>query len=328
MDWILEQALKYHVSVFMPKSCYIPEDVDGEDRRLQQPHGLPLRAAPGAAAAGGQARPADEGPGLARQHGRRAHLPTRTGSPTASARTARRRSCPPSRTCATWQPGQVWFEDDASPLPAPGCGAARRRWMWGWSIPETKQAKVKFAIEEVRQDGWHPMTMIECVRGARPVGMTLLMPIETIEDWEQRLARQDAFWAGEIIDRPVGEHAPVEGRSRRYPWPEKQLRHAARALAGHGVRGRTAPSPRPMNTEYLGDALPHAWPNLGPEVFSAFFGCEIEFGEDTSWSLPCLHDWSEVEQAPLRRGQLLLAEAAGDDGGAAGGGQGQVLHRD
>ncbi len=26
VDWILEQALKYHLSVFMPKSCYIPEE--------------------------------------------------------------------------------------------------------------------------------------------------------------------------------------------------------------------------------------------------------------------------------------------------------------
>ncbi len=34
-----------------------------------------------------------------------------------------------------------------------------------------------------------------------------------------------------------------------------------------------------MNTAYLGDALPCAMPNLGPEVFSAFFGCELEYGE-------------------------------------------------
>jgi hypothetical protein len=49
-----------------------------------------------------------------------------------------------------------------------------------------------------------------------------------------------------------------------------------------------------MNSEYLGDALPHVHPNLGPEVFSAFFGCELEFGEETSWSVPILKDWSEA----------------------------------
>ena len=52
---------------------------------------------------------------------------------------------------------------------------------------------------------------------------------------------------------------------------------------------------RVMNTEYLGDALPTAWPNLGPEIFSAFFGCELEYSETTSWSIPNLSDWSEAD---------------------------------
>ena len=30
-----------------------------------------------------------------------------------------------------------------------------------------------------------------------------IMPIAHIPDWEQRLARQDAFWECEILDRPV-----------------------------------------------------------------------------------------------------------------------------
>ena len=50
-----------------------------------------------------------------------------------------------------------------------------------------------------------------------------------------------------------------------------------------------------MNTECLGDALPHAYPNLGPEVFTAFLGAPLEFGEDTSWSVPILKDWAEVD---------------------------------
>ena len=121
-----------------------------------------------------------------------------------------------------------------------------------------------------------------------------MMPIEHIPDWEQRLARQDAFWQCAIIDRPVAI-MQLPKPNPAYPWPEERaypsLRerwmdaemHARRALAGV------------MHTDYLGDALPHAMPNLGPEVFSAFFGCELEFGEGTSWSIPLLRDWSEVD---------------------------------
>ena len=41
------------------------------------------------------------------------------------------------------------------------------------------------------------------------------------------------------------------------------------------------------NREFLGDSLPIAWPNLGPEIFSVFYGCPVEFGDyGTSWTAP------------------------------------------
>ncbi|NVN93631.1 MAG: trimethylamine corrinoid protein 2, partial [Desulfuromonadales bacterium] len=43
-------------------------------------------------------------------------------------------------------------------------------------------------------------------------------------------------------------------------------------------------------------ALPHGDPNLGPEVFSAFFGTELEYGEYTSWSIPNLLDWKDADK--------------------------------
>jgi hypothetical protein len=118
------------------------------------------------------------------------------------------------------------------------------------------------------------------------------MPIERIPDWEKRLTRQDAFLECAVIDRPV-VCISLWRPDPEYPAPAKT--HATLrdrwldteyvvAMALHTV----------MNTEYLGDALPHCHPNLGPEVFSAFFGCELEFGEETSWSKPMLKDWADV----------------------------------
>jgi hypothetical protein len=54
------------------------------------------------------------------------------------------------------------------------------------------------------------------------------------------------------------------------------------------------------NQEFLGDTLPVAYPNLGPEVFAALYGCPIHFGDyGTSWSEPILHDWSGADEIRL-----------------------------
>ena len=108
-----------------------------------------------------------------------------------------------------------------------------------------------------------------------------MMPIEDIPDWEQRIARQDAFWARAILDRPV---VCMQAPKTHPPCPELEPRAYA------SLRDRWMDTERvvdaavaaAMKTDFLGDALPVAWPNLGPEVFSAFFGQELEFTEDTS----------------------------------------------
>ena len=122
-----------------------------------------------------------------------------------------------------------------------------------------------------------------------------VMPIEHIADWEQRLARQDAFWAGEIIDRPVVTFS-LWHKDAVHPWPaeKKFASHRERWMdIDHMVESALAVT---QNQIYCGDALPHFDPNLGPEVFSAFFGTELEYGEVTSWSIPNLQDWSEVDK--------------------------------
>lgn len=122
-----------------------------------------------------------------------------------------------------------------------------------------------------------------------------IMPIEKIQDWEMRIKRQDAFWNGEIIDRPVviisfgkekaSGKAPVQ---KTYATPREwwmDSEYIAECVA-YNIE----------NSVYCGDALPMSYPNLGPEVFSSFFGMEMEYSEDTSWGIPNLHDWSKVSE--------------------------------
>jgi len=128
----------------------------------------------------------------------------------------------------------------------------------------------------------------------------MIIPIDHIPDWERRLARQDAFWSCAIIDRPV-VIMTLPKPAPEYPWPNEKTYASMRERwfdTERVVEGAVAAA---LNTEFLGDALPTAWPNLGPEVFSAFFGMAMEYTADTSWGIPNLKDWAAADQLVLSR---------------------------
>jgi hypothetical protein len=45
---------------------------------------------------------------------------------------------------------------------------------------------------------------------------------------------------------------------------------------------------------FAGDAFPLYYPNLGPELCGTVFGCELEFGEETSWSVPVVKSCRDI----------------------------------
>lgn len=47
---------------------------------------------------------------------------------------------------------------------------------------------------------------------------------------------------------------------------------------------------------FHGETFPVFFPNLGPDVYAAFYGAELEFGEITSWSVPCVHSSEDIEK--------------------------------
>ncbi|MFO7695894.1 MAG: hypothetical protein R6X16_01880 [Anaerolineae bacterium] len=114
-------------------------------------------------------------------------------------------------------------------------------------------------------------------------------------DYEDTKHRIEAFWEREVIDRPVVQFSlarpmaewvtlpPSSHATLRDRWldADYQARYALANLSNH---------------EFLGDTLPVAFPNLGPEVFAAFYGCPLHFGESTSWTDPILHDWEDADR--------------------------------
>lgn len=117
-------------------------------------------------------------------------------------------------------------------------------------------------------------------------------------DFEQTVPRFDAWWRGEVLDRPP---ACVRSKpTRAYEGPVST--HASRRDAAFDLQFVLESSIAEMaRHDWVGDSFPIFWANFGPEISATLFGCELEFGADTSWSSPVVHeidDWSRIIEKP------------------------------
>ncbi len=111
--------------------------------------------------------------------------------------------------------------------------------------------------------------------------------LEYKPDTSQAIARMEAWWEGEILDRPTIQVTAPKADPRPYP-----AKHHA------NLRERWMDSAYTVecacihiaNTYWGGEILPYFWPNLGPDVQAACMGAELEFGETTSWSRPVIEN--------------------------------------
>lgn len=111
------------------------------------------------------------------------------------------------------------------------------------------------------------------------------------EDWDKTKKKYEEYWNRENHDRPlICIHAPKKNSKRvsvkapenlRQRWVDTEyVIKAARANF--------------ENTFFGGEAFPKLCPNLGPDIFGAFYGADLEFGRDTSWAHPIIEDWDKV----------------------------------
>ena len=122
------------------------------------------------------------------------------------------------------------------------------------------------------------------------------MELEGKPDIEEALSRVEAWFNHETLDRPLvrfSEHnadfAGAHERAHR-SWPNLKARWFDAEFQVdfflESIQGRT----------FYGETFPVFWPNLGPNVFAAFHGAELEFGEVTSWVQHCIHEWNDLER--------------------------------
>lgn len=155
IDWILEQGLKYHPTFFMSKSCAIPEawkdKIDVFDRKLGyrfvlRQFILPLEAKPGQKI---EFNMFIDNVGVApiyRPY--RLALRFRQGKTVVVV--------PSTQDLRRWMPGIYWFSEKVK-LPSQ-LKAGEVKVDVGILDIESDVPKVKFAIQEIDADGWHPIT--------------------------------------------------------------------------------------------------------------------------------------------------------------------------
>ena len=125
------------------------------------------------------------------------------------------------------------------------------------------------------------------------------LDIEGMPDADMSMRRIYAWFAGEIIDRPPvrfmahnaflddeADFAGLTPEERKARWydPEYQVDRYLQAIEGRRWHGET---------------FPVYWPNLGPDVYAAFYGAKLHFGEVTSWSEPLVRDWDDLAKIKL-----------------------------
>ncbi len=115
------------------------------------------------------------------------------------------------------------------------------------------------------------------------------------EDFDKTLDRFEAWWERRLLDRPpVSLHVKnPHPRVVPVPPPSADLRERWMDVSYNVDRAIAAL----QAGIYPGDSFPAWHPNIGPELTGTLFGCDLEFSERTSWSIPIVHDiedWHKV----------------------------------
>jgi len=122
-------------------------------------------------------------------------------------------------------------------------------------------------------------------------------PLALKPDFHEAAARWEAFWNGEMLDRP-----PVVITCPN-PDAEPTPRPTYWTMLHDPLDELVAQMDAYMQTiHWGGDAMPMFSPGFGPDIFASFLGAELAFAKDhehqTSWAVTFVEDWRQV--LPLR----------------------------
>jgi hypothetical protein len=129
------------------------------------------------------------------------------------------------------------------------------------------------------------------------------LSLEYKPDANKACERMEAWWHGEILDRPTILLTAPKPNPRALP--SKQ--HASFRERWMDIDYQVECADINIgNTYWAGDGLPAYMPNLGPEILTACYGAELNFTDTTSWSEPILHDWADIAKLKIQHDNPYL----------------------
>lgn len=136
------------------------------------------------------------------------------------------------------------------------------------------------------------------------------MPLAEKADWNKSRQRFEAWWHGEVIDRPLlqvfapKKDAPDKPAPQYSSLEEKWLDPDYRIRAFEWQMARTY---------YAGDAFPYFETHIGPGTLSLYLGAKPELYDNTVWYRKCVRDIPSAkppafdERNPYWQASLKLA---------------------
>ena len=141
------------------------------------------------------------------------------------------------------------------------------------------------------------------------------------KNWEMSKKRYEAWWANDVLDRPVIKiTAPRDGVQRRCFFVESPVREK-----WHDVDYIVEAQKDAINSTYYGgDAFAWFFPNLGTDWFCGILGADVRYTEYrpghppfeyTAWAKPFVEDWEthtfafDADNPTYQRGVELVRSA-------------------
>jgi hypothetical protein len=123
--------------------------------------------------------------------------------------------------------------------------------------------------------------------------------LEQKPDFKESMKRIYAWYNQAIIDR-----APIRFSAHNADFNET---HVLKGRSWSSLKDRWFDTEYQLelfeyqinHSVYNAETFPVFMPNLGPEVFTAFYGVELLFKEVTSYAIPNLKDWSQLDKIKL-----------------------------
>lgn len=109
-----------------------------------------------------------------------------------------------------------------------------------------------------------------------------------IVDYDKKIERFKGLLQCEIVDRPVFCMSYQKDKSLKF---EGRSDYNSEADWLNFDRRSDQEIKKALNTVCYGDEMPIVFPDMGPEIYSAWCGCGYNLAKHTTWSEPCIFDW-------------------------------------